>query len=83
MSNHTGSYLLNDILSKTLHMGILKIKTKEENIELLKFIKKIADGGDCNIGEIYDGLYEVLNVCLCCGDYNKNLSDQGYCKDCQ
>lgn len=83
MSDHTGSYMLNEILV---------LMEKEQIFELLgkagtqKFIKEMIQiscrSYDCNAGEILDGLTDRFELCYCCQSATVDLID-GLCRECR
>lgn len=83
MSNHAGSYMLNDLLSKMVEFGYFKDMNEVENKKFLTMINKLIFYNDCNLGEVFDEkLAKVLNICRYCSKYRLDINDEGYCKEC-
>jgi hypothetical protein len=81
MSNHSGSYMLNEVLYIVKDMGIFNTAGKEE---FRKFALKLVELGykyDCNKGEILLNIGKELGVCYCCLKETDDLED-GLCKEC-
>lgn len=83
MSDHTGSYMLNDILTllnkEQIFAPLDKIKTQA----LIKEIVQIATCQyDCNSGEILDGLTDDFKMCYVCLNPSENL-EEGLCENCR
>lgn len=82
MSNHSGGYMLNDVL-KLLHKEKFFESLSKESTK--KFIKNIIDVGyanDCNNGEILEDIGEKLGICYSCLNYSDKISHSGLCKKC-
>ncbi|HIE29378.1 TPA: hypothetical protein EYP66_19075 [Candidatus Poribacteria bacterium] len=83
MSNHAGSYMLNDLLSKMVEFGYFKDMNEVENKKFLTMINKLIFYNDCNLGEVFDEkLAKVFNICRYCSKYRLDINDEGYCKEC-
>lgn len=54
MSNHSGSYMLNEVLSTAKDMGIFDDIGKEKAQEFALKVAKIGRRYDCNNGEIFE-----------------------------
>ena len=81
MSNHSGSYIINNILNVLDEFNIFKILGKEETLKLLNEIRSIGYDNDCNDGEILEDIGEKLKVCYQCYEYSKKL-EYGVCEQC-
>lgn len=83
MSDHTGSYMLNDILKLMDDEQVFNLLGKEET---QKFIRKMLQiscrSYDCNAGEILDGLTDRFELCYSCQAATGDLSD-GLCRACR
>jgi hypothetical protein len=82
MSNHTGSYMLNEVLHIVKDMGVFNIAGRDE---FRKFAIQLAILGrkyDCNKGEILMGFPEELGICYCCLQETEDL-ENGLCKECR
>ena len=63
MSNHSGSYMLNDVLKELNNEGVFKYLGEQKTQDLtIKFLK-IASQYDCNPGEILEDLGSELGIC--------------------
>lgn len=83
MSNHTGSYMLNEVLLLLEEYDFFSNLTQEE---ILKFAHEIVTIGcryDCNNGEIFDEIGKRLNYCYACAELATNLDEYGVCKECR
>jgi hypothetical protein len=63
MSNHQGSYMLNEILQIPELQSMFKAIGKEKTQSFIIALLEIAYSYDCNSGEILDGIAEQVNVC--------------------
>lgn len=82
MSNHSGSYLINEILCLLDEFKFFKSIGQEKTLTFLKDIKKLSYGYDCNDGEILEELGEKLKVCHTCWEYSDDLK-YGVCDKCR
>ena len=80
MSNHNGSFMLNEVLELLNNFEIFKILGKEKTLLFIEEICKIGFDNDCNDGEILEGIGEKLNICYSCKEYSECL-EGGLCKD--
>ena len=81
MSNHDGSYLINDILFLLDNYQVFKLLGKEKTLQFLASIRKIGCEHDCNAGEILEKIGANLGVCYRCWQYANTLED-GLCPKC-
>ncbi len=82
MSDHSGSYMLNDVLNLLNKEQIFASIDKDKTQSLIREIVKIATRKyDCNSGEILDGLTEEFEICYGCLNSSKNL-EYGLCENC-
>jgi len=81
MSNHTGSYMLNEVLKSIKEIGIFKKLDKTETRDLLKAIFDVSYQYDCNPGEILEDIAEEFEVCYSCLTFDLPLQD-GLCQAC-
>ncbi len=81
MSNHSGSYLINNVLIRLDDYEVFTLLGKEKTLQLLSEIRKIGRDYDCNDGEILDEIGEKLNICYQCWKYGDSL-DFGVCVKC-
>lgn len=82
MSNHEGSYMLNNVISLLKEENVFDLLGKEKTLNLLNKIRKIGCNYDCNNGEILENIGEELNVCYSCWNYSDEL-EYGNCKECR
>lgn len=81
MSNHSGSYMLNNVICMADKMGILETIGKEKTKEFILEILRIGRHYDCNSGEMLESL-DKFGICYCCYNENHDLED-GLCKECR
>jgi hypothetical protein len=83
MSDHAGSYMLNDILNLLNKEQVFTSFDKAKTQSLIREIIRIATRDyDCNSGEILEGLTEEFEMCYCCLKSSKNIED-GLCENCR
>ncbi len=83
MSNHTGSYILNEILREVIGLDMLAALSDQQVERLIRKIWELCWKYDCNWGEIIDeSLAGHLGVCRSCGDRGMELNKDGYCAEC-
>jgi len=82
MSNHDGSYMLNEVLHTAKDIGIFKNIGKEKARKFALEMIKIGRDYDCNNGEILDEIAEELGICYCCLKETDDIED-GLCKNCR
>ncbi len=81
MSNHSGSYMLNNVLMMMEERSVFKLLGKEETQALVIDIIKMSEQYDCNPGEILDDIGERVGVCYYCQNPADEFHD-GICKSC-
>jgi hypothetical protein len=81
MSNHTGSYMLNDVIGVMAEAKVFELLGKEKSRKMVVEIVKMASNYDCNNGEILEGHTDHLQLCYYCLSTATNLSD-GICDKC-
>jgi len=81
MSNHSGSYMLNEVLRYLDQQGVFELAGEAKTQEIVLKIVKISDQYDCNPGEILDGLQERFGICAYCMKPAERFED-GYCPTC-
>ena len=79
MSNHSGSYMLNEVLKKLDEKSVFALLGKEETQTLVQEIIKISYAYDCNPGEILEDMAERVGVC----SYYLEGADEFYDGVCQ
>jgi len=83
MSNHHGSYMLNDILKLLDQSSVFEALGRQRTQTLVLEIIKISLDDDCNPGEILKGLGERLGVCYYCREPANEFDDNvDICKEC-
>ncbi|ACV59958.1 MULTISPECIES: hypothetical protein [Alicyclobacillus] len=80
MSNHDGSYMLNEVIRTMMDEGIEEQIGRDAFIKLIKKIIEIGRHHDCNNGEILEDL-EHLKLCYLCLHESDVLID-GVCPTC-
>jgi len=82
MSNHSGSYMLNALMTEIVDLGMTASLTVEQHESLLKILWRLCREYDCNWGEIIDpNLAKSLGVCAYCGERNTELDEYGHCNN--
>ena len=82
MSNHSGSYMLNDVIEILDRNQVFSAMEKPTAQMMIKEIIKMATNKyDCNQGEILDGYAQQFNLCYSCLADTTNLED-GLCAVC-
>lgn len=84
MSNHSGSYLLNNVLRALddQEYDFFKGIGKDKTLAFITLVIKIGDYEDCNRGEILDEIGEKLGICYGCLNYAEDIEDNGICPKC-
>ena len=82
MSNHDGSYMLNEVLHLLDRAKVFEKLGKKDSQRLLLDLIKISDQHDCNPGEILEGIGEKLGICYCCRRTAEDL-EGGICGKCR
>jgi len=84
MSNHSGSYMLNEVIEKLDKYEVFQRLGKEKSQQLVIEIVRLARRQyDCNSGEILDGHSELLHICYQCVQAAEVLDGEGVCPDCR
>jgi len=85
MSNHSGSYMLNEIVHGLVDIGVLKIMSAAQTKMLRKLLRRVHGEYDCNWNEIIDAdLARLLKTCARCADESEEVgADNGICAACQ
>lgn len=81
MSNHSGSYMLNNVLEVLEEEQVFVQLGREKSIRLVQRIVGMSFGYDCNRDEILDGIGARLGICRGCVKADPILTD-GLCHDC-
>jgi hypothetical protein len=84
MSNHSGSYMLNEFLHRLAEMGILKDISAAQKRSICDFLLSTSNDYDCNWEEIVDVEIAVtLETCAYCSRASTAISaETGYCDKC-
>jgi hypothetical protein len=83
MSNHSGSYMLNEILNLLNQEKAFASFDQSKKQSIIREIIKIATTEyDCNSGEILESLTDEFEMCYCCLKSSNNLED-GLCENCR
>ena len=82
MSNHSGSYMSNQVISIAKDMGIFEVIDAEKLHQFALEIIKIARRYECNNSEILDDAGKRLGICCCCLKESYELDYSGICRDC-
>ena len=82
MSNHCGSYMLNEVLLLLEKKHFFEKLTVEEKHEFLMDIIKIGYKNDCNTGEILENIGARLGLCYYCLKPSDSFED-GLCPNCR
>ena len=83
MSNHSGSYLLNDVLNALRQRGVFELLGVHATRRLVRDVLIIGEEDDCNSGEILDGLGKVVGICGYCERDADDIDDEDLCAQCQ
>ena len=81
MSNHSGSYMLNEVLLMLEEQSVFKLLGKEKTQALVTGIIKMSHRYDCNSGEILEDIGERVGICYYCEKPAQDFHD-GICKSC-
>lgn len=79
MSNHSGSYMLNDVLKILEQESVFQFLGKEKTQKLIFDVLKVSNQYDCNPGEILEDIGEKIGICYCC----QNTAEEFYNGICQ
>jgi hypothetical protein len=83
MSNHEGSYLLNEVIGILDGAKVFELLGKEKSQELvLRITRRGTSRHDCNAYEILEGYEERLGICHVCVAPAKEIED-GVCVACR
>ena len=82
MSNHSGSYMLNSVLTIAKDMGILEKIGEEKSYDFTLKLIELGRHYDCNTGEILEDIGYDLSICYYCLKKSKNLK-HGLCEKCR
>ncbi|ADQ40212.1 hypothetical protein Calkr_0677 [Caldicellulosiruptor acetigenus I77R1B] len=84
MSNHSGSYMLNDVLYKLDELGVFKVLGEDKTLEFVQWLCEYTEEEyDTNPGEILDGIGAKLKICYSCLERKEDVNEYGLCKECR
>ena len=82
MSNHSGSYMLNSLLTMIERESFFSDIGPEKTAEFMFHIRRLVLDHDGNSGEVLDGIGERLGICYQCFRQSDELDD-GECSSCR
>jgi hypothetical protein len=83
MSDHTGSYMLNDMIQMLDDEQVLETIGLPKTQQVITKLVRIATRKyDCNSGEILEGHTDRLHLCYCCLAIATDL-ESGLCQSCR
>ncbi len=80
MSNHNGSYLINDMLKMMLELKMFENISAEEKKHFFDKLTRLIRRNDCNPGEVLEDIGEELGICYYCFGL-KAIFEEGECID--
>ncbi len=81
MSNHDGSYMLNEVLVLLDKYSVFDWLGKEKAKQFVDDVIYISRGHDCNMGEVLEGIGEKFDLCYECCRPTTEFVD-GICREC-
>jgi len=81
LSNHSGSYMLNEVLNVFFDLKMNEKVGKEVTVEFAKRLVELGDSHDCNPGEILEGFDKKIRLCYICLKESDEL-ENGLCPSC-
>ncbi|MCB2299893.1 hypothetical protein [Clostridium tagluense] len=82
MSNHSASYMLNNILYTAKDMRIFEAIGEEKTRKFALELVKIGKRYDCNNNEILYSIGEEIGICYLCLKETDDI-EEGLCKKCR
>ena len=82
MSNHSGSYMLNSLLTMLERESYFSDIGPEKTAEFISHVRLLTFDHDGNPGEVLDGIGLRLGICYRCWQRSDELSDHGLCPAC-
>jgi hypothetical protein len=83
MSNHSGSYMLNQVIEiLDRHQIFSGIETTTAKTAIKEIVEMATNKYDCNQGEILEGCAQQFNLCYYCLADNDNPEDE-LCPTCR
>lgn len=81
MSNHSGSWMVNEILELLEKQAVFTWLGPEKTQQMVAEILRIGGDHDCNRGEMLEGIGKRLKICYLCAQYASRLT-RGICPRC-
>jgi hypothetical protein len=81
MSNHSGSYMLNEVLKLLEKELVFEFWGQVKTQNLVRAIARIGYDYDCNSGEILEQIGARIGLCYCCCEPTAEFCD-GLCQNC-
>jgi hypothetical protein len=81
MTNHSGGYMLNEVLKLLEKESVFEFLGKVKTQNLAREIVKISDDYDCSSGEVLEDINERIGICYCCRASTEAFLD-GLCESC-
>ena len=82
MSNHSGSYMLNSLLTMIERESFFSDIGRTRTVEFLSHVRRLTLEHDGNPGEVLDGIGERLGICYQCFQQRGGLR-HGVCSSCR
>ena len=82
MSNHSGSYMLNSLLTMIERESYFSDIGPEKTADFLSHVRALVWDHDGNSGEVLDGIGTRLGICYQCWQRCEELS-HGVCPECR
>lgn len=82
MSNHGGSYMLNEVLQLLEKETVFDFWGKTKTQEIAQKIVQIGRDYGCSPGEILENVGARIGLCYSCAKSDEKLQD-GLCKNCR
>lgn len=83
MSNHSGSYLLNEVLHALHSRGVFALLGDNGTREFVRETLKIGREYDCNYGEILERLGATVGICIECAVDADDIDSDDICGKCR
>ncbi|EGD51885.1 hypothetical protein TheetDRAFT_1277 [Thermoanaerobacter ethanolicus JW 200] len=84
MSNHSGSYMLNDVLKKLDELNVFEFLGREKTVDFLKWVCNYTYFTyDTNAGEILEEIGAKLKFCYYCCEGKDDVDETGLCGECR
>ncbi|MGB3767620.1 MAG: hypothetical protein WA947_13780 [Phormidesmis sp.] len=81
MSNHSGGYMLNEVLALLEKESVFEFWGKVKTQKLVRDIVRIGYDYDCNSGEILEDIGIRIGLCSCCRKPTEEFRN-GLCQNC-